>query len=257
MAPTAMAGTRARRTGGVAAATGRSREFAPARAPGFVRGPGPEPGAYRSDGGRASRPAGGLVPGARWRSSALRRSTSLTASYPADPGRGLSGALDFGLVSHPSLGLPPRDLSAGYPDAAAAVHAARARLAARALEVAVDADPTFRGRYSELALRELLSDTEALVDRMAVSLGSGEPTMVGTWADMLAPRYRKRGVPMDDVIGIAEGLRAAATTAIAPDAVPVLDEAIDAAVAVLRWHRRLGGDARRRNPVIAFIYKGA
>jgi hypothetical protein len=36
-----------------------------------------------------------------------------------------------------------------------------------------------------------------------------------------------------------------------------VDAAIDAAVAALRWHRRLGGDARKRNPVIAFIYKGA
>jgi hypothetical protein len=62
---------------------------------------------------------------------------------------------------------------------------------------------------------------------------------------------------MDDVIGIAEGLRAAAATAIAPDGVPAVDAAIDAAVAALRWHRRLGGDARKRNPVIAFIYKGA
>jgi NH3-dependent NAD+ synthetase len=74
---------------------------------------------------------------------------------------------------------------------------------------------------------------------------------------MVAPRYRKRGVPMDDVIGIAGGLRSAAATAIAPDATPTLDAAIDAAVTVLRWHRRLGGDARKRNPVIAFIYKGA
>ncbi len=160
-------------------------------------------------------------------------------------------------MSHPSLGLPPRDLSAGYPAAAAALGAARARLAARALEVAVDADPAFRGRYSDLALRELLSDAGALVDRLAVALGSGDGNVLGTWADMLAPRYRKRGVPMDDVIGIAEGLRAATATVIAPDAMPTLDAAIDAAVAALRWHRRLGGDARKRNPVIAFIYKGA
>jgi hypothetical protein len=160
-------------------------------------------------------------------------------------------------VSHPSLGLPPRDLSAGHPAAAAAVRSARAGLAGRALEVALDADPTFRGRYADLALRELLSDTEAMADRLAVALGSGEPGVLGTWAEMVAPRYRKRGVPMDDIVAIAGGLRAAAATAIAPDASPVLDAAIDAAVKVLRWHRRLGGDARKRNPVIAFIYKGA
>ncbi|HSO29502.1 MAG TPA: hypothetical protein VLS28_06335 [Candidatus Sulfomarinibacteraceae bacterium] len=160
-------------------------------------------------------------------------------------------------MSHPSLGLPPRDLTAGHPDAAAVLRAARSRLAGRALEVALDADPGFRGRYGELALRQLLADTEAMADRLAVALGSGEPGVMGAWAEQLAPRYRKRNVPMDDIIGIAQGLRAAAASAVAPDAVPALDAAIDAAVAALRWHRRLGGDARKRNPVIAFIYKGA
>ncbi len=160
-------------------------------------------------------------------------------------------------MSHPSLGLPPRDLDAGHPAAALAVGTARARLAGRALEVALDADPTFRGRYSDLALRELLSDIGAMVDSLGVALASGDPSVMAAWAEMVAPRYRKRDVPMDDVIGIAEGLRAAAATAIAPDAVPALHAAMDAMLAPLRWRRRLGGDARKRNAVIAFIYKGA
>lgn len=160
-------------------------------------------------------------------------------------------------MSHPSLGLPPRDLTAGHPEAAAAARAARSRLAARALEVAIDVDPEFRGRYGDLALRELLADTEAMVDQLAVALTSGDPASMGRWAEQLAPRYRKRGVPMDDVIGIAEGLRAATAGAIAPEGVPVLNAAVDAAVAAFRWHRRIAGDARKRNPVIAFIYKGA
>jgi hypothetical protein len=148
-------------------------------------------------------------------------------------------------------------MTAGEPAAAAALRTARSRLAVRAVEVALGADPTFRERYAELALRELLSDAETMVDRLADAIGSGDAAVLGRWAEQLAPRYRKRGVPMDDVIGIAEGLRAAAATAIAPGAVPAVDAAIDAAVAALRWHRRLGGDARKRNPVIAFIYKGA
>jgi hypothetical protein len=165
--------------------------------------------------------------------------------------------LDFGFVTHPSLGLPPPDLTAGHPAAAAAVRAARGRLAARALEFAVDADPTFRGRYSELALRELLADAGAFADRLADAIGSGDPSMTASWAEHLAPRYRKRNVPMDDVIGIAHGLRAAAANVVVPDALPALDAAIDPAVAAFRWHRRLAGDARKRHPVIAFIYKGA
>lgn len=179
------------------------------------------------------------------------------ASYRPRPGRGSRGALDFGLVSHPSLGRPPRDLTAGHPEAAASARGARSRLAARALEVAVQGDPGFRERHGDLALRQLLADAEAMIDQLAVALASGDTAVMGGWAEHLAPRYRKRGVPLDDVIGITEGIRVATATVIAPDALPALDGAIDAAVAVLRWHRRLAGDARKRNPVIAFIYKGA
>lgn len=160
-------------------------------------------------------------------------------------------------MSHPSLGLPPADHAAGNPAAAASITAARDRLAGRALEVAVDADPTFRERHDDMTLRELLADTLALVDRLALAIGTGDPHALGGFAEHVSPRYRKRGVPLDDVIGIANGLRAAAATAIAPDAVPALDASIDAAIAALRWHRRIAGDARKRNPVAAFLYKGA
>jgi len=148
-------------------------------------------------------------------------------------------------------------MTAGHPTAAAAIRAARARIATRALEIAIDGDPTLRDRYAELALRELLADTEALADRLAASVASADPTTLGRLAEQLAPRYRKRRVPMDDVIEIAEGLRAATSTVVMPDAMPAVNAALDSAIAALRWHRRIGGDARRRNPVIAFIYKGA
>jgi hypothetical protein len=39
--------------------------------------------------------------------------------------------------------------------------------------------------------------------------------------------------------------------------VPALDAAIDEAITVFKWHRRLAGDARKRHPLLAFIYKGA
>ena len=170
---------------------------------------------------------------------------------------GRTGALDFGLVSHPSLGLPPRDLTAGHPADAAAIRSAATRLATRALERAIDDNPEFRGRYGDVALRELLADTVALADRLATAVGSADPSVMGGLAENLAPRYRKRRVPMDDVIALCEGLRVGAVTAASPDAGPAIDAAIGAAVAALRWHRRLGGDARKRNAFIAFIYKGA
>jgi hypothetical protein len=160
-------------------------------------------------------------------------------------------------VSHPSLGLPPRDLTAGFPADAAAIRAAAGRLAARSLERAITDDPEFRARYSDLALRELLADAEALADALATSVAGNDPTVLGALAEHLAPRYRKRDVPMDDVIALIEGLGVGATTVAAPAARPAIDAAVAAAVKALRWHRRLGGDARKRNPFIAFIYKGA
>jgi CRP-like cAMP-binding protein len=160
-------------------------------------------------------------------------------------------------VSHPSLGLPPRDLTAGHPADGAAIRAAAPRLAARALERAVDVDPTFRERYGDLALRELLADTEALAENLATAVASDDPTVLGALAEQLAPRYRKRNVPLDDVIALCEGLRLGAATVSMQAARPSIDSAVDAAATALRWHRRLAGDARKRNPFIAFIYKGA
>jgi hypothetical protein len=160
-------------------------------------------------------------------------------------------------VSHPSLGLPPLDHRAGHPAAATSIRTGRVRVAARALELAVDRDPTFRDRYSELAMRELLADTEVLAERLALAVASADPTVMGQFAEQLAPRYRKRGVPLDDMIGIVEGLRSAAATAVVPEAVQYIDAGVASAVAAFKWHRRLAGDARKRNAFIEFIYKGA
>lgn len=160
-------------------------------------------------------------------------------------------------MTHPTLGLPPRDLTVGHPAAAEAIRVARSRIAARALEVAVHGDPGLRDRYSELALRELLADVEAYTGRLAVAVASGDPLLLASWAEQVAPRYRKRDVPMDDLIRLSGGLRAAAAAVIPARADTVLDAAIDAAIAVFKWHRRLAGDARRKNPFIEFIYKGA
>jgi len=160
-------------------------------------------------------------------------------------------------VSHPSLGQPPLDLRAGHPDDAAALRRAVDRVAARALESAVDLDPTFRDRDDELRLRELLADLEAFTRQLARSVAANEPKVLGGWAEQVAVRYRKRAVPMDDVITLCEGLRRAAPMAVTPAAMPAVDAALDAAIKTLKWHRRLAGDARKRNTFLAFLYKGA
>jgi hypothetical protein len=160
-------------------------------------------------------------------------------------------------VSHPTLGLPPRDLSAGFPAAADRLRANRERLAARAIEVAVDGDPTWRTRFDEPALRNLLRDAEVLIDRLAMCVAGGDPYWLREFADQLAPVYRRRRVAMDDVVRLVEGLRASVRSSLSAEEMVPADESLDAAVEVFRSYRRLAGDARRRNRLLAAIYKGA
>ena len=160
-------------------------------------------------------------------------------------------------MKHPSLGLPERDQTYGFPDAAARLRAATARLGARALEIAVERDPTFRDRYDELGLRRLLRDTEAFIDRIALSVATDDPSPMSEFADQVVPLYRRRRVPMDDLVQLSEGLRAAMAPFLdGPEADP-MHAAINAGIAQMRWNRRIAGDARKRNKLLEFIYKGA
>ena len=160
-------------------------------------------------------------------------------------------------MSHPSLGLPPRDLTAGYPEAAERIRAAAPRLAVRALSFAIDADPTIRARYDEPGQRHLLHDAELLAERVALSVAAGDTRPTSEYADMTAPVYRRRRVPMDDLVALCEGLRAALPSVLAPAELPSAGTALDGAIEVYRWHRRIAGDARKRNRFLQFIYKGA
>ena len=160
-------------------------------------------------------------------------------------------------MSHPSLGLPPPDLSAGDTAAAAAIRSGGARLRARTFAAALDIDPTLGDRYDELVQAALLADLEAFVDRLVVAVASGDPRAMATFADLVAVRYRKRKIGMDDLVTLCDGLRRAAVAVVEPGGEAAIDSAIDAAIVVFRWHRRLAGDARKRHPLLAFIYKGA
>jgi hypothetical protein len=160
-------------------------------------------------------------------------------------------------VSHPSLGLPPRDLRAGDPASAAALKRGGARFRTRAFEAALDIDPTLRDRYPDSDRAALHSDLEAYVDRLATAVASGDPRVMATFADLVSVRYRKRKVPMDDLVTLCNGLRRAAVAVVEPGAMPSIDASLDEAIAVFKWHRRIAGDARKRNPFLAFLYKGA
>ncbi len=160
-------------------------------------------------------------------------------------------------MSHPALGLPPTDLTAGFPAAAERLLAAGPRVGAKALEIALAADPTFRERYDDDGLRLLLRDTETFIERLARSLASGDPRFAREWANQVAVLYRRRRVPMDDLVAIAEGLREASEAAVNPAERGPLETAIDEAIRTFRWYRRLAGDARKRNRILQFLYKGA
>ena len=159
-------------------------------------------------------------------------------------------------MSHPSLGLPPPDLTAGMPEAAERMRAAKERLAGRALEVALADDPGMRERYDEAGLRQRLRDAELLIERVALSVASGDTTFTRTYADMVAPLYRRRFVPLDDQIALCNGIRASLPGVLTPDELASAGEALDAAIEVYRWHRRLAGDARKKNALLQLLYKG-
>lgn len=148
-------------------------------------------------------------------------------------------------------------MARGFPAAAERLQRAHSRLGARALEVALDRDPTMQERHGALGLRKLLRDTETLVDRLGIAVGANDPLAIGAWAEWVVPIYRRRKVPMDDLILLCEGLRLAVPAVLAPDERSIADAALDEAVRIFRWHRRLAGDARKRNRILAAIYKGA
>jgi hypothetical protein len=160
-------------------------------------------------------------------------------------------------VSHPSLGLPPIDRISDLPPAAARVLAARERLAARALEIAIDRDPTLRERHDEYALRQLLRDTAVLIDRVVDALAAGDPGPARAFAEATPPAYRRRKVPMNDLINLCESIRTAIGATIARADMAPVDEAIEAMIERFKWHGRIAGDARKRNRLLQAIYKGA
>jgi hypothetical protein len=131
------------------------------------------------------------------------------------------------------------------------------RLGARALESAVERDPTLMTRYDELGLRERLHDAALLADRIALSVAAGDPGPAREYADWTAPAYRRKRVPLDDLINLLEGLRSALPSVVDGQADIDANAAIDAAIAVYRWNRRLAGDARKRNAFLQLLYKGA
>ena len=92
-------------------------------------------------------------------------------------------------------------------------------------------------------MADLRLDVDAMVGRLADAVTSNDPRGLARWAEMVVPRFRKKGVSMDDLVLLFEGLRRAAPAVVVPDTMPLVDASVDAAIAVFRWNRRLAGDA--------------
>ena len=61
---------------------------------------------------------------------------------------------------------------------------------------------------------------------------------------------------MDDVIALCNGLQVALPSVLTPGELPFAEAALDQSVDRFRWHRRIAGDARKKNPPPQLLYKG-
>jgi hypothetical protein len=159
-------------------------------------------------------------------------------------------------MPHPAIGLPPSDTTAGHPEAARRILAARSRLAALALEAALRIDPGLRDRHDELALRRVLRDYDGHIDQLARALATGEDRYVVQYGEWLVPVYRRRHIRMNDVVTFVLGLRDAVLGVVPAADAAAVHTVTGAWVERLRHHRRLPGD-HEGSKLARFIWKGA
>lgn len=158
-------------------------------------------------------------------------------------------------MSHPAIGLPPSDATAGYPAVAARLRAAARRLPALAMDAAMRIDPTLGERHDELMLRRFLRDYEGHIEQLARALASGEDRFVVSYGESIVPVYRHRKVRMNDVVTLLGGLQDAALAVVPSSEAAPLRTMMSAWIERMRHHRRLAGD-HEGNAAARFIFKG-
>ena len=114
-----------------------------------------------------------------------------------------------------------------------------------------------RDRHDDLAVRRLLRDTVALVDRVVESIADGTTQRARAFAEATPPAYRRRKVPMHDLITTCEAIRSAIGATVPVAEMTQVDLALDVMIERFKWHGRIAGDARKRNRLLSAIYKGA
>ena len=159
-------------------------------------------------------------------------------------------------MPHPSLGLPPADVTAGHPEAAARVRENISRLARLGMQETVHNADGFADRYDDVMLRLLMRDSERHLEQLAKSIESGRDYYVTSYAEWLVPIYRRREVPMRDVMAILAGLQVAAATVLTPSEREVAEGYFVRWKDTLKHHQRLPGD-HKGSKLLRFFWKGA
>jgi hypothetical protein len=89
------------------------------------------------------------------------------------------------------------------------------------------------------------------------SIAAGDPGQAREFAEATPPAYRRRKVPMNDLIVLCESVRSAIGAVLATRDMGMVDAAVDAMIERFKWHGRIAGDARKKNRLLQAIYKGA
>jgi hypothetical protein len=147
-------------------------------------------------------------------------------------------------------------MTAGYPAAAERLRGDQMRISASALEAAAEADPTLRARYDDAGLRRLLRDGELLVERLAMCLGSNDDRWLSEYAEWIAPIYRRRRVPLNDLSALCAGIGRTVEPILTPDEFTAATRSLEAATAVFRRTSRIAGDRHKRNTLWKWMYRG-
>ena len=94
------------------------------------------------------------------------------------------------------------------------------------------------------------------LDRLALSVAGDDPYWLADFCEHTSIIYRRNRIRLDDAIRILEGIRAASRAVLSGDEVRPADAAIDGGIHAFREQRKLAGDARPRNRILAALYKG-
>jgi hypothetical protein len=198
----------------------------------------------------------GLVPTYPKAAEVVERPTLTTEPVSVEKGLAIQHGTPILPARHPNLGLAPFDMKRGFVAAAARVRSEKVTLATRGLEAAVAADPSFRNRHDDVALRRLIRDGSLLVERLAMSLAADDVRWMAEYCEWVVPVYRRKRIPLADLAAIARGISDSLPADLTDEARDSATRTLDAADVVLRRNGRVAGDRHKRRPLLKWLYRG-